>query len=266
MAIDKPASASVPADDLPAVRSVGVADLKDALAKGLDDFWAMPTHVIFVAMIYPIAGLVLSRLAFGYNLIPLLFPLAAGFALIGPIAALGLYELSRRRERGLPTSWTNAFDVLRSPSLGAILLLGVILFAIFIAWIIAAQTIYTRYFGIHPPESFSGFFDQIFTHPEGLRFILVGNAVGFGFALLVLALSVVSFPLLLDRKTSAIVAVVTSIRAFLRNPVSLLIWGFVIASALFLGALPFLIGLAVALPVLGHASWHLYRKVVESPR
>src|SRR6267142_3633704 len=113
-----------PTRDLPAVRTIGLADLKDALAKGLDDFRAMPTHVIFLSLIYPIVGIALGSATFGYDVIPLLFPLAAGFALIGPFAAIGLYVLSRRRELGLDTSWKQAFDVIHSPSLSAIGALG----------------------------------------------------------------------------------------------------------------------------------------------
>jgi len=120
-----------PADALPVVRAVHLADLRDALRSGLDDFRAMPTHVVFLSVLYPIVGLVLSRALFVADLVPLLYPLAAGFALVGPFAAIGLYELSRRRELGLDTSWTHAFDIVHSPSLGAILALGLLLLAIF---------------------------------------------------------------------------------------------------------------------------------------
>ena len=108
----------------PIVRKIGFADLKDAVAKGIDDFLAMPTHVIFLVVIYPFVGLFLARMTFGYNVMPLLFPLAAGFALIGPFAAIGLYELSRQRERGVEVSWKHAFGLLRYPSLDAIAAIG----------------------------------------------------------------------------------------------------------------------------------------------
>src|SRR6516162_7295634 len=118
--------------ELPAVRTITFADLRDALAKGLDDFWAMPTHVIFLSLIYPIVGIALASATFDYDVVPLLFPLAAGFALIGPFAAIGLYELSRRRELGLDTSWKHSFDVVYSKSLRSIVILSVLLSAIFI--------------------------------------------------------------------------------------------------------------------------------------
>jgi uncharacterized membrane protein len=246
----------------PTVRRIGLGDLKDALLKGADDFAAMPTHVIFISVIYPVIGLALGRLALGYDVLSLLFPLAAGFALIGPFAAIGLYELSRRREQGQDTSWTHVFDVLHSPSIGAIVALGILLMIIFGIWLALAQAIYVAAFGDTPAASIPDFVRQVFTTPQGWTLIVTGNAVGFLFAVLVLTISVVSFPLLLDRDVGAAVAVLTSVRAVIANPVVMAVWGLVIALALAIGSLPFFIGLAIVMPVLGHASWHLYRKVV----
>src|SRR5438094_3317523 len=138
---------------LPRVRGITPADLIDALEKGLDDFWAMPTHVIFLSLIYPVVGLIIAMATFGYNLVPLLYPMAAGFALVGPVAAIGIYELSRRRENGLDTGWEHAFDLLEADSFRAILALGLILLAIFGVWIAVAQAIYIANFGYAPPES-----------------------------------------------------------------------------------------------------------------
>src|SRR5262245_51596792 len=247
----------------PVVRRIGFGDLRDALKRGLDDFWAMPTHAIFLCLIYPIVGVVLARLALGYDVISLLFPLAAGFALVGPFAAIGFYELSRRREQGLATSWEDAFDVLRSPTRGAIAALGFLLLAIFVIWIAVAQAIYVANFGYEPAASIPHFIRQVFTTPEGWMLIIVGNLVGFLFAVLVLAISVVSFPLLLDRDVGAVEAVLTSVRAVAANPVTMALWGLIVAALLVLGSLPLLFGLAVVVPILGHATWHLYRKVVE---
>src|SRR5437763_14873519 len=183
----------------PQVRKIGLADLKDALARGLDDFLAMPSHAVFLCLIYPVVGFVIARLVLGANVLPLLFPLAAGFALIGPLAALGLYEMSRRREQGLDVSWKHALDVFRSPSLGAIVVLGLMLVAIFLTWIAVAQAIYVANFGYTPAASMPDFVNQVLTTPAGWTLAIVGNAVGFVFAVLVLTLSVASFPLLLDR-------------------------------------------------------------------
>jgi uncharacterized membrane protein len=255
--------------ELPAVRSIGPADLKDALAKGLDDFRAMPTHVVFLSLIYPIVGLVLGRATLGYNVLPLLYPLSAGFALIGPFAAICLYEMSRRRALGLDTSWKHALDVVHSPSFGAIVTLGLLLTIIFAVWLAVAHAIYIANFGYHEPASLIGFTRQIITTPQGHNLIIVGNAVGFLFAVLALSLSVVSFPLMLDRNVGATAAAFTSVKAVLKNPMTMALWGLIVAVALLIGSLPFFFGLAIVMPVLGHATWHLYCKVVEpdlSPR
>jgi uncharacterized membrane protein len=246
----------------PMVRKIGMMDLKDALAKGIEDFRAMPTHVIFLSIIYPVGALVVAQLTLS-DLVHLFFPLAAGFALIGPVAALGLYELSRRRESGLDLWWTHAFGVRHSRSLVGISTLGVLLVVIFFLWVATAHAIYTLTFGYAPPASIPDFLHQVFTTPEGWTLIVVGNGVGFLFAVVVLMISVVSFPLLLDRNVGAGVAILTSVRVVLRNPVTMAMWGLIIAGLLVIGSLPLFIGLAVVMPVLGHSSWHLYRKVVE---
>ena len=247
----------------PIVRTIGLRDIKNALAEGIADFSAMPSHAVFLCLIYPIVGVLLARLTLGYEVLPLLFPLAAGFTLLGPFAAIGLYELSRRREQGLDASWQDAFDVLRSPSRGAIAALGLLLLTIFVIWIAVAQAIYVAYFGYEPAASIPDFLDQVFTTPAGRMLMIVGNLVGFLFALGVLTISVISFPLLLDRDVGAVEAVLTSVRVVARNPLMMAIWGLIVAGLLLIGSLPLFFGLAVVVPVLGHATWHLYRKVVE---
>ena len=250
-------------EELPAVRTISLNDLKSALGKGYEDFKAMPTHVIFLVFIYPVVGILLIRATFQFNIIPLLFPLAAGFALVGPIAAIGLYELSRRRERGLNTSWSHIFDVFYSPSFKSIVALALLLLAIFVVWVAVAQSIYIDNFGYGEPSSLSGFVTSVLTTPEGHRMIFWGMSTGFCFALLVLVLSVVSFPLLLDRDVGFASAVLTSIRTIIRNPIVMSLWGVIIAVGLLIGSLPFFLGLAIVLPILGHATWHLYRIVIE---
>ena len=247
----------------PQIRKIGLSDLKDALARGLDDFRAMPSHAVFLCLIYPVVGFMLARWVLGANVLPLLFPLAAGFALLGPLAALGLYEMSRRREQGLDVSWHHALDVFRSPSLGAIIALGLLLVAIFLTWLAVAQSIYVATFGYAPAASMPDFARQVATSPEGWTLAIVGNAVGFLFAVLVLTLTVVSFPLLLDRDVGVAVAVLTSARAVMANPVTMACWGLIVAALLLVGSIPFFFGLAVVVPILGHATWHLYRKVIE---
>ena len=246
----------------PVVRTIGMADLGDALTSGLADFKAMPTHLIFLCLIYPIVILVAQRIYAGYEVLPLVFPLLAGYTLIGPLVAIGMYELSRRREQGLDISRAHAFDVLRFPSIRSIAILGVMLMVIYFAWLVSARAIYWQTFGGAVPESIAAFARQVFTTPAGWTLIVVGSGVGFLFAVVVFTLSVVSFPMLLDRNVGVMTAVQTSFKAVAANPVTMAVWGIIVAGVLLLGSVPFFVGLAVALPVLGHATWHLYRKVV----
>ena len=249
----------------PVIRRIGARDLRDALAKGIDDFYAMPTHAMFLCIIYPIVGFLLARLTFGYSVLPLLYPLVSGFALVGPVAALGLYEMSRRKEAGLETSAANALDVLGSSSVGAITALGLLLFVIFTIWVAVANAIYIANFGYAPPASIEAFLYDVLTTRAGWTLFIVGNVVGLLFAIVVLTVSVVSFPFLLDRDVGAAVAILTSIRAVVRNPVTMILWGLIVATLLVIGSLPLFLGLTVVMPVLGHATWHLYRTVVEPP-
>lgn len=176
--------------------------------------------------------------------------------------AVGLYELSRRREAGLPVSWLNAFDVLRNPAVLSVAMLGGVLFVLLGAWLGAARAIYALTIGGEAPLAVGDFIANIQGSPHAWELVLIGNAVGFLFALVVLTIAAVSFPLLLDRNVSPMVAVQTSARAVRDNPVTMLTWGLVVAVVLLLGCLPLFVGLAIAMPVLGHATWHLYRRVV----
>jgi len=248
---------------LPVVRRVSPLELVTVLKKGFDDFWAMPTHVVFVGIIYAVVGLLIGRAALGYEFIPLIYPLVTGFALLGPIAAIGLYEISRRREMGRDTSWRHMFDFIHSPSLGSIAVLASLLVVVFLVWIAMANAMYVTRFGHQNFTSLTEFLEQVLTTPQGFDLFVVGNAVGLMFAVAVLSLTVVAFPLLLDRHVGIATAMATSLVAVAKNPLTMAIWGLIVATALFLGALPLLIGLAVVIPVLGHATWHLYRAVVE---
>src|SRR5829696_8604319 len=247
---------------VPEIRRISLSDIRHALARGVDDFGAFRSDVVFLAIIYPLVGLVLARLIFGYGMLPLLFPLASGFALIGPIAAVGLYEMSRRREAGAEPGWADAFEVFRSPSFGSIVLFGLLLMAIFAIWLNVAIAIYDLTLGPEPPQSAAAFMRDVFTTEMGWTMIGVGVGVGFLFAVLVLAISVVSVPLLLDRDVGLATAIATSVRAVLTNPGPMAAWGLIVAFALVLGSLPLFLGLIFVMPVLGHATWHLYRRVV----
>jgi uncharacterized membrane protein len=245
------------------VRRISLSDLRYALGRGIDDFTAVPSHALFLCVIYPLLGILLIGLTLGNSLLPLAFPIAAGFALIGPLAAIGLYELSRRREAGLDSSSGHALDVLHSPSLGAIIALGVLLMAIFLIWLVVAQALYIAIFGYTPPVSIAQFAHDVLTTTPGWTLIIVGSGIGFLFAALVLSISAISFPLLLDRDVGAAVAVYTSLRVMAANPIPMALWGLIVAALLVIGSIPFFVGLTVVMPVLGHATWHLYRRTVE---
>jgi uncharacterized membrane protein len=247
----------------PSVRRVTAADLRDVLDTGLRDFGANRTDVIFLCVFYPVIGLILARVTAGDELLPLVFPLASGFALVGPFAALGLYEMSRRRELGIDAGWTDAFRVLSSPSLGAILLLGLMLAVIFVIWLLVAYAIYKVTLGPEPPASLAGFIHAVFMTGAGWALIIVGVGVGFLFAVLAMAISVVAFPVLLDHQVGLDTAVAISVRSVLANPGPMALWGLIVVAGLVLGSIPLFVGLAIVLPVLGHATWHLYRKVVD---
>jgi uncharacterized membrane protein len=246
----------------PAIRRITVADLWDALRQGVADFGAARSDVVFLCLLYPAAGLVLGRVVFGTGAFALLFPLVSGFALISPFIAVGLYEMSRQRESGHAVNWASAFDVIRSPSFAAILTLGVVLTVIFLLWLAAAQAIYELTMGPVEPASMTAFVTEVLTTAHGWALIVLGVGVGFLFAASVFAISAVSFPLLLDRDVGVGVACWTSIRAVIANPVPMAVWAMIIAAGLAIGSLPLLLGLVLVLPILGHASWHLYRKVV----
>jgi len=245
-----------------AVRRIETGDLYDCLRAGYEDFLAKPSHVVFIIVLYPLIGVVLAAWTAGANALPMLFPLASGFALLGPFAAIGLYEISRRREQGEAPSWRDALSLRHSPALPAIAVIGGMLFALFIAWLLVAQSLYVNLFGPHAPESLGAFFGKVFGTGEGWTLILFGNAIGALFALAVLSTTVVAFPLLIDRDAGALAAIQTSMRAFLINPGPMIAWGFIVALLLLLGSIPLFAGLIVVLPILGHATWHLYRKVV----
>ena len=245
------------------VRKISLADVKTALMQGYDDFLAMPSHLLFIGILYPICGAVIAAFASQQNVLQLLFPLASGFALIGPFAAIGLYEMSRRRELGLPTSWRHAFDVLRSPSIPAIVTLGLILLAIFVAWLVTAQALYASLYGAWTPPSLTAFLGDVLTTSRGWSLMIYGVLIGGVFATLAFALSAVSFPLLLDRDVGVAAAVSASFRVVALNPLPTLVWGLIVAAGLAIGSLPAFLGLAIVMPVLGHASWRLYRLAVE---
>ncbi len=247
------------------VRKLRLVDLFDVLDKGIEDFKAKPTHLFFLAIIYPAATLFAALVVGDGELVPLVFPMLSGLVLIGPFVGLAMEEMSRHRERGLDMSWSTAFNFFNSPSFRDIAFLGLLIIALFLLWVAVADTIYVMTLGDAWQASQStaeDFTRAVLTTRAGWVMVFIGNFVGLLFAVTALCIGVISFPLLLDRQVGVATAVETSVRAVMANPVVMAAWGLIVAGSLFLGALPFLVGLSVVIPVLGHATWHLYRKVV----
>jgi uncharacterized membrane protein len=250
------------AEAMPVLREIGLQDIRDALRLGVADFLALRSDVIVACLLYPVVGACLIWMAFHNGILPLAFPLVSGFALVGPVAAIGLYELSRRREAGEPAGWSHVFSVLQAPGFGAIILLSLGMAALLALWLLAAWVLHAVTMGQGAYPGAVEFARQVVTTPGGWAMILIGIPLGFCFAVVALAISVISFPLLVDRDIGLPKAVVTSVRLAQQNPRTILTWGAVVAFGLALGALPLLLGLAVTLPILGHATWHLYRRAV----
>ena len=246
----------------PEVRHITLGDALLALKLGWDDFAAARTDLIMLWLIYPVMAAYLVAADFYGQLIPLLFPVASGFALVGPLFAIGFYEMSRQRELTGQMHWRDGFNVLRSPAIGAIAGMGLTLIALFVAWLVVAELIYSATLGPQPPAGWMPFLSAVFTTTKGWEMIVLGISSGAVFAVLVLVIASISFPLLLDRPATLGVAIRTSVAAVRRNPFPLAFWGGIVASGLVLGTIPAFAGLIVVLPVLGHGTWHLYRAMV----
>lgn len=250
------------------IQRIGLGDLTEALVLGYRDFAAYRTDVIFLILIYPLVSLIIVAAAFNQELIPLLFPIVSGTAIMGPFVGVVLYEMSRRREISMlrqhedSHTWANAASVMRSRNFGAIMMLGLALVVLYAIWLGVAYGIWRALHGPQPIETAGFFVQEVLRTPAGWWLIGLGCGVGFLFAVLALVIGVVSFPLLLDRDVGLGTAVWTSIRAIAANPVPIAAWGLIVVAGLALGALPLFVGLVVVMPVLCHATWHLYRKLL----
>lgn len=265
MAIAHPTPMAAPARDDISIRKITFQDLRIALAQGWDDFLAKRGDLVFLGFIYPVIVVLAVMSASQMSLLPLIFPLVAGAILLGPAFASGFYELARRREAGLDSRWRHFLDVVRKPGSSALVDLTCVVALMFVGWMAAAWFIYhstMENLGPAAISSVGAFVQALFTTAEGWQMIVIGNLAGFGFALATLAISVVSFPMAVDKPVSWGTALHTSFRVAWHNPVTVAAWGLIVVALLFLGSLPALVGLAVVLPVLGYATWHLYTRAV----
>jgi len=246
------------------VRKIGLNDLWLSLRAGYADYSAKPSSIPLLVLFYSLFALLLTLFAFGEQLRYLAYPMVAGFTLIGPLVAVLFFEMSRRREQGLELRWRKTLRFVHTSSFAPLLALSIVMTVLYVAWLYMAELIFFGLFGNTLPVSLADFVQQLFTTRHGGALIAYGNFVGFLFAFTAMAISVVAFPLALDKPVTSNTAISVSIKAFISNVYVLAVWGVVVVALMTIGAAFFLIGLAVALPVLGHATWHLYRRLIPS--
>jgi uncharacterized membrane protein len=246
------------------VRTISDEDLRFALRQGLEDFKAFRGDVVFAGLIYTFIGIAAVVMTTSMPLMPFFLPVVAGVGLLGPVAAVGFYELADRREAGeSDLHWFNFLDVRKRRTVDDMGMVAGLLLAIFFLWLIAAGALYALIFGWTTPASVQDFIAMIFTTPRGWALIVAGAVVGAIFGWVVLALSVASLPMLVDCNVSAAEAVSASWRAAHANKGEMVRWGIVVGVLLVLGSIPLFVGLAFVLPWLGYATWHLYTRLVD---
>jgi len=245
------------------IRRISDDDLRFSLKQGWEDFRDLRGDLIFAGLIYTMIGLAAVVMTTSRPLIPFFYPVVAGVALLGPMAAVGFYELARRRELGEEVHWFNFLDVRKRPTVDDMGIVAGLLLVFFVGWLIAAASLYALLFGWATPTSIGSFISAIFTTTRGWALIVSGAIVGAVFGWFVLALSVVSLPMLVDCDLSAAEAVSTSWRAAHANKGEMIRWGVIVAALLVLGSIPLFVGLALVLPWLGYSTWHLYTRLVD---
>jgi uncharacterized membrane protein len=245
------------------VRKISNEDLRLSLRQGLDDFLDLRGDLIFAGLIYTFIGIAAVVMTTNGPLMPFFLPVVAGVGLLGPVAAVGFYELARRREKGEDVHWFNFLDVRKRPSVDDMGIVAGMLLAIFALWLIAAGILYVALFGWATPTSVPEFVATVFTTPRGWALIVGGAVVGAIFGWIVLALSVVSLPMLVDCDVNAAEAVSASWRAAHANKPQMIRWGLTVVVLLVLGSIPLFVGLALVLPWLGYSTWHLYTRLVD---
>lgn len=246
---------------LPEIQDVSLNDLLEALGAGMRDFQSAPLYGLFFGGFYAVGGWFMMFLLGYLDIHFYVYPLATGFALIAPFVAAGLYEVSRRLERGEPLSWANVLGSVRQTGGKDLVYMVLVMTFSYIIWVDIAAALYVMFFGLSP-LGFVELLNAILTTPTGFVFFMVGNLVGLFLGLVVFSVSVVSFPLLYDRSIDFVSAMITSVKVVRANPKAMLVWCFMIVAALAISILSAFVGLLVLLPIFGHASWHLYRRAL----
>ena len=245
----------------PVVRRIAAADIAEALGQGLRDFQAVPLYGLAFGAFYAAGGIAILLCLTAFGMVYLAYPLAAGFALLGPFVAIGLYEVSRRREMGLTISIGAIWTTVRTRS--EIGWMAFVTLFVFVVWMYQVRLLIALLLGLNASfSSLHDFITVVLTTNEGLLFLAIGNAVGAALSLILFSLTVVSFPLLLDRDVDFVTAMITSVRAVVTSPMPMISWAALIVILLAVSAMPYFLGLLVTLPVLGHTTWHLYRRII----
>lgn len=248
-------------DRLPEIQEVGLRDMADALRLGLRDFLRAPLFGIFFSAVYVAGGILLWKVYGIAGQQWWLAPVAVGFPLLGPFAAVGLYEVSRRIEQGLPLRWPDILGVVFAQKDRQIPAIAAVIIVIFLFWVFVAHALFALFLGLRAYGSGTDM-ASLFLEGNGPLMLLVGTVVGAGFAAVLFATTVAGLPLLLDKEVDFVTAMIHSAQAVLANPIVMAVWGAVIGGLLFLGMLPMFLGLFIVLPVLGHATWHMYRRLL----
>lgn len=246
------------------VNRLEVRDVTAALAQGMADFRRYPLFGLFFGGIYALGGLFIVVILSLYHQPWMIIPVAIGFPLIGPFVAVGLYEISRRHERGEPITWRGVLtEVFRQRERQLSWMAFAVLFVFWI-WIYQVRLLLALFLGFKIPASLAAFATVVTTTPEGMLFLLVGTIVGGVLATVLFSLTVISMPLLLDHDIDFVTAMLLSIRTVVENPGAMLAFGLIVGTGAFLSLLPLFAGLFIALPVFGHATWHLYRRAIST--
>lgn len=246
----------------PEVIPVTMSDIRAALAAGWRDFRRAPSFGLFFGGFYALGGILISGLMFWWNMIYMVIPLVIGFMLIGPFVAVGLYEVSRCLQEGRPLTWKGVLGVMMKQREREFVWMSFVTLFVFWVWIYQVRLLLALFFGFKTFSTFGSFLHILFQTANGITFLIVGNIVGALLSLVLFSLTVVSFPLLLDREVDFITAMITSVKSVVTSPAAMIGWGICIAVLTVLAIVPAFVGLIVVLPVLGHATWHLYRKLV----
>lgn len=247
---------------MPQVRAIGFSDLREVLILGWRDFLRAPLFGMFFGGVYAIAGMLIIIGVIQLKMTWLIFPIVVGFALIGPFVATGLYEISRRLANDTPLTWRGILGIVWHQHRRELGWMAFVMLFIFWIWMYQIRTLVAVFFGFQGFASLEGFLDVVFTTSNGLTFLLVGNVVGAVISMVLFTLTVVSCPLLLERDVDFVTAMITSVRSVTTSPIVMLSWGVFVVLAVILAALPVFLGFVVVLPVLGHATWHLYKRLV----